>query len=230
MKPVSGEKTPVEIISRSESVLGPTAILCSPSAFRVRSSRSSSGALRSTSVPPCGMLVVYSISTFIRSPPGSRTIWGGEPAPHTSGEARYAVVPGTLAHDPQPQLCGVAAGDLEEAGLVHPVPLQDVAPLLPQRAGDEGRVLDNAGALLGGLLKEGAGLSSQLGGFAGQRQSLACVVQSVPHRFMFDRGTVRPGVIAQVLFVVYKQRCVRIEGPLEAAEGHPFIQSLRLVK
>src|SRR5919112_1632504 len=197
MKPLSGEKTPVEIISRSESVLGPTVILRSPSAFRVRSSRSSSGALRSTSVPPCGTLVVYSISTFIRSPPGSRTIWGGEPAPHTSGEARYAVIPGTLAHDPEPQLCRVAAGDLEEAGLVHTGPLQGLAPLLPERAGDEGRVLYDAGALLGRLL---------------------------------DRGTGCPGVVAQVFFVVYEQRRVRIEGPLETAEGHPFVQSVKLIQ
>jgi hypothetical protein len=136
------------------------------------------------------------------------------------------VIPGTLAHDPQPQLCGVAAGDLQEAGLVHPVPLQDLTPLLPERAGDEGRVLDEAGALLWGLLEEGAGLSSQPGGLAGLRQSLSRVVQSVPHRFVFDRGTVRPGVVAQVLFVVYKQRGVRIEGPLQAAEGHPFVQSV----
>src|SRR5215210_4331667 len=164
MKPVSGEKTPVEIISRSESVLGPSATLRSSSALRFRSSRSPSGAFRSTSAPPCGMLVVYSISTFIRSPPGSRTLWGGEPAPHTSGEARYAVIPGTLAHDPQPQLRRVAAGNLQEAGLVHPAPLQDLTPLLPERAGDEGRVLDDAGALLGRLLEESAGLSSQLGG------------------------------------------------------------------
>ena len=176
------------------------------------------------------MLVVYSISTFIRSPPGSRTIWGGEPAPHTSGEARYAVIPGTLAHDPEPQLCGVAAGDLEEAGLVHTGPLKGLAPLLPERAGDEGRVLYDAGALLGGLLEQGADLRSQPGGLAGQRQSLSRVVQSVPHRFVFDRGTVRPGIVAQVLFVVYEQRRVRIEGPLETAEGHPFVQSVKLIQ
>ena len=226
MKPVSGEKTPVEIISRSESVLGPTAILRRPSAFCVRSSRSSSGARRSTSVPPCGTLVVYSISTFIRSPPGSRTIWGGEPAPYTSGEARYAVIPGTLAHDPQPQLVRVAAGDLEEAGAVHTGPSRISPHLRPERAGDEGRVLYDAGALLGGVLEQGAGLRSQPGGLAGQRQSLSRVVQSVPHRFVFDRGTVRPGVVVQVLFVVYEQRGVRIEGPLQAAEGHPLVQSV----
>src|SRR5215210_494813 len=226
MKPVSGEKTPLAIISRSERVLGPSVTLRSSSALRFRSSRSPSGAFRSTSAPPCGMLVVYSISTFIRSPPGSRTVWSGEPAPHTSGEARYAVIPGTLSNDPQPQLSRVAAGDLEETGAVHPGPLQDLAPLLPERAGDESRVPDDAGALLGGILEQGAGLRSQLGGLAGQRQSLARVVQSVPHRFVFDRGTVRPGVVAQVLFVVYKQRCIRIEGPLEAAEGHPLVQSV----
>src|SRR5215211_6435948 len=201
MKPVSGEKTPVEIISRSERVLGPSATLRSPSALPLRSSRSSSGARRSTSEPPCGMLVVYSISTFIGSPPGKGGVWGREPAPHASGEARHTVIPGTLAHNPQPQLPR-------------------------ERVGNKGSVLDDAGALFGGILEAGAGLRSQLGGLAGQRQSLSRVVQSVPHRIVFDRGTVRPGVVAQVLFVVYKQRGVRIEGPLQAAEGHPFVQSV----
>src|SRR5215203_6435221 len=226
MKPVSGEKTPVEIISRSERVLGPSATLRSPSALPLRSSRSSSGARRSTSEPPCGMLVVYSISTFISSPPGKGGVWGREPAPHTSGEARHAVIPGTLAHNPQPQLFRVAVGDLEEAGAPHPALLQDLAPLLPERAGDEGCVPDDAGALPGGILEQGARLGPRFGGLTGQRQSLARVVQSVPHRFVFDRGAVRPGVVAQVFFVVYKQRGVWIEGPLQAAEGHPFVQSV----
>src|SRR5918993_133986 len=230
MKPASGEKTPVETISRSERVLGPSATLRSPSALPLRSSHSSSGARRSTSEPPCGMLVVYSISTFIGSPPGKGGVWGREPAPHASGEARHIVIPGTLAHNPQPQLPRVTADYLEEAGAVHPASLQGFAPLLPERVGNEGSVLDDAGAHFGGILEAGAGLRSQAGGLAGQRQSLslalAHVLQSVPHRFVFDRGTVRPGVVAQVLFVVYKQRGVRIEGPLQAAEGHPLVQSV----
>src|SRR5215203_3222499 len=197
MKPVSGEKTPVEIISRSERVLGPSATLRSPSALTLRSSRSSSGARRSTSEPPCGMLVVYSISTFIGSPPGKGGVWGREPAPHASGEARHTVIPGTLAHNPQPQLPRVTADYLEEAGAVHPASLQGFAPLLPERVGNKGSVLDDAGALFGGILEAGADLRSQLGGLDGQRQSLSLArarVQSVPHRFVFDRGTVRPGV------------------------------------
>src|SRR5918999_439126 len=101
MKPARGEKTPVEIISRSESVLGPSATLRSSLALRARSPRSSFGARRFTSVPPCGTLVVYSVLTFIRSPPGSRGT--REPALHPSGEAGHAVIPGTLAHDPEPQ-------------------------------------------------------------------------------------------------------------------------------
>src|SRR5215204_121878 len=226
MKPVSGEKTPVEIISRSERVLGPSVTLRRLSAFCFRSSRSSSGARRSTRAPPCGILVVYSISTFISSPPGSCPVWGGEPAHYASGKARYAVIPGTLADDPQPQLVRVAAGDLKEPGAVHTDPLQDLAPLRPERAGDEACVLDDAGALLGGVLEQGAHLRSQPGWLARQRQPRSCVVQSVPHRFVFDRGAVRPGVVVQVLLVVYKQRGVGVEGPLETIESHPLVQAV----
>src|SRR5918997_4863638 len=159
MKPVKGEKTPLAIISRSESVLGPSSTLRSSWALCFRTSRSPSGAFRSTSVPPCGTLVVYSISTFIRSPPGSRrAVYGGEPAPYASGEARYAVIPGTFSDDPQPQLIRVTAGDLEEAGAIHAASLECLAPLLPERAGDECRVPDDAGALLGGIVEQGPGL------------------------------------------------------------------------
>src|SRR3712207_9219908 len=38
----------------------------------------------------------------------------------------------------------------------------------------------------------------------------------VPHRFVLDRGSVRPGVVVQVLLVVYEQRGFGIEGPLQA--------------
>src|SRR5918998_1974369 len=114
MKPVRGEKTPLEIISRSESVLGPSATLRSPSALCLRSSRSFSGARRFTSAPPCGTLVVYSVSTFIRSPPGNHRLGGREPAQNPSGQAGNALIPGTLAHDPEPQLARVAADDIEK--------------------------------------------------------------------------------------------------------------------
>ena len=134
--------------------------------------------------------------------------------------------PGTLADDPQPQLVRIAAGYLKEPGSVHTEPLQDIAPLRPERVGDEGCVLDDACTPLGGVLEQGAHLRSQPGWLARQRQPLSCVVQSVPHRFVFDRGAVRPGVVAQVLLVVYKERSVRIEGPLKAAEGHPLVQSV----
>src|SRR5919112_1283438 len=59
MKPVRGEKTPLEIISRSARVLQPSAILRSPLALCLRSSRSSSGARRFTSAPPCGTLPIH---------------------------------------------------------------------------------------------------------------------------------------------------------------------------
>src|SRR5918997_2929687 len=184
MKPVRGEKTPVEIISRSESVLGPSATLRSSCALCLRSSRSSSGARRFTSAPPCGMLVVYSVSTFIRSPPGTL----GEPAPHPSGQAGRAVIPGTLAHDPQPQLARVVAGDLEEAVAVHASVLEVLRPLAPEQIGDEGRVAYDAGTLLGPVLEQGTDLRSQISGLRGQRQCPAYVSQSVPHRFVLDRA------------------------------------------
>jgi hypothetical protein len=114
------------------------------------------------------------------------------------------MIPGALADDPQPQLLRVTAGDLEEADAVHPAPLKDLAPLFPERAGDEGRVPDDVGTLPGEILEQGAGLQPQLDGLIGQRHSLSRLVQSVPHRFVFDRGAVRPGVVAQVLLVVYK--------------------------
>src|SRR3712207_3678967 len=103
MKPVRGEKTPLAIISRSERVLGPSAILRSSLALRLRSSRSSSGARRFTSAPPCGTLVVYSVSTFTGSPPRNRGLEDREPAPHPSDQAGHAAFPPTLAHDPEPQ-------------------------------------------------------------------------------------------------------------------------------
>src|SRR3712207_2057732 len=227
MKPVRGEKTPVEIISRSESVLGPRATLRSSCcALCLRSSRSASGARRFTSVPPCGTLVVYSVSTFIHSPPGNRRLGPREPAPHPSGQAGNAVIPATLAHDPEPQLVGVAAGDLEEAFVAHAGVLEVLSPLVPEGVGDEGRVAYDATAFLGTIFEQGAGLRSQVRGLPGQSQYPACVLQSVPHRLVLDRGAVRPGVVAQVFFVVYEQRGVRIKGPLQAAEGHPFVQSV----
>src|SRR5688572_26005316 len=48
----------------------------------------------------------------------------------------------------------------------------------------------------------------------------------VPHRFVLDRGSVRPGVVVQVLLVVYEQRGFGIEGPLQALEGNPLVQSV----
>src|SRR3712207_4374844 len=48
----------------------------------------------------------------------------------------------------------------------------------------------------------------------------------VPHGFVLDRGSVRPGVVVQVLFVVYEQRGIGVEGPLQAIEGHPLVQSV----
>src|SRR5919199_1642005 len=230
MKPSRGLKTPVEIISRSESVLGPSATFCSSSALCLRSSRSSCGARRLTSVPPCGTLVVYSVSTFIRSPPRDCGIRKGEPAPHPSSQAGHAVIPGTLAHDPEPQLVGVAAGDLEKAVAAHSGALEVPSPLIPEKIGDEARVTQDARSLLRPLLEQGAHLRSQLCGLLGQGEYLACFLQSVPHRFMLGRGTVRPRVVAQVLFVVYEQRGVRIEGPLQAAEGHPLVQSVQLME
>src|SRR3712207_8025285 len=149
MKPLRGENTPVEIISRSESVLGPSATLRRSSALRLRSSRSSSGARWFMSAPPCGTLVVYSVSTFIRSPPGNHRLGSREPAPHPSGQAGHAVIPGTLAHDPEPQLARVAAGDLEEVVVAHAGVLEFLPPLLPEEIRDEGRVAYDAGALLG---------------------------------------------------------------------------------
>src|SRR3712207_951587 len=226
MKPLRGENTPVEIISRSESVLGPSATLRRSSALRLRSSRSSSGARWFMSAPPCGTLVVYSVSTFIRSPPGNHRLGSREPAPHPSGQAGHAVIPGTLAHDPEPQLARVAAGDLEEVVVAHAGVLEFLPPLLPEEIRDEGRVAYDAGALLGPILEQGTGLCSQIRGLLGQRQYRVYVSQSVPHRFVLDRGTVRPDVVAQVFFVVYEQRGVRIEGPLQAAEGYPLVQSV----
>ena len=130
------------------------------------------------------------------------------------------------AHD-RAQLCGVPREISRKRAWSIPDRSRS-RPLLPERAGDEGRVLYDAGALLG---TPRAGRGSPLlnsAGSPGREQSLSRVVQSVPHRFVFDRGTVRPGVVAQVLFVVYEQRRVRIEGPLE--EGHPFVQSVRASK
>src|SRR5918997_1913486 len=103
MKPVRGEKTPLAIISRSESVLGPKVTFGSSWALCLRSSRSSSGARRFTSAPPCGTLVVYSVSTFIRSPPRNRGPEDREPAPHPFEQAGHAVFPEALAHNPEPQ-------------------------------------------------------------------------------------------------------------------------------
>src|SRR3712207_8319569 len=50
----------------------------------LRSSRSSCGARRFTSAPPCGTLVVYSVSTFIRSPPGNHSLGEPRSEEHTS--------------------------------------------------------------------------------------------------------------------------------------------------
>src|SRR5918997_2921685 len=158
MKPARGEKTPLEIISRSESALGPSATLRSSLAFCPRSSRSSCGARRFTSVPPCGTLVVYSVSTFIRSPPGNHRLGCREPAPHPSGQTGHAVIPGSLAHDPEPQLVGVAAGDLEESLAVHAGALEVLPPLFPEGIGNEGRVACDAGALLRRFLEQGTSL------------------------------------------------------------------------
>src|SRR5918998_2234111 len=151
MKPVRGEKTPLEIISRSESVLGPSVILRSSWALCLRSSRSSSGARRFTSAPPCGTLVVYSVSTFIRSPPGNHSLGGREPAPHPPGQACNALIPWTLTHNPEPQLARVAAGDLEKAVAAHASEL--LLPLVPEEIRDEGRVANDAGTLLGPVLE-----------------------------------------------------------------------------
>src|SRR5918998_5330980 len=71
---------------------------------------------------------------------------------------------------------------------------------------------------------------NSLGSSGRERQYSARVSQSIPHRFVLDRGTVRPDVVAQVFFVVYEQRGVRIEGPLQAAEGHPLVQSVQLME
>src|SRR3712207_296185 len=164
MKPVRGEKTPVEIISRSESVLGPSATLRSSSALCLRSTSSSSGARRFTSVPPCGTLGVYSVSTFIRSAPVNCNLGCREPAPHPSGQAGHAVIPGPLAHNPEPQLAGVAARDLVNALAAHAGALEVLPPLLPEKVGDEGRVAYDAGALLGPVFEQGSNLRSQLRG------------------------------------------------------------------
>src|SRR5215213_989883 len=52
-------------------------------------------------------------------------------------------------------------------------------------------------------------------GSSGTERHFYIAFQLVPHRFVLHRGAVRPGVIVQVFLVVYKQRGVRVEGPLE---------------
>src|SRR5918998_6444147 len=81
MKPVSGLKTPVEIISRSERARGPRATFDSSSAFCSLSARSLSGIRRSTSSPPCGSIAVYSVALLIDRPPLFRRVL----VPHAAG-------------------------------------------------------------------------------------------------------------------------------------------------
>src|SRR5919112_4806094 len=54
---------------------------------------------------------------------------------------------------------------------------------------------------------------------APRAQAISCVgpPQSVPHRFVLHRGAVGPGMVVEVILIVYEKRYIRIEGPLQAA-------------
>src|SRR5215208_104942 len=88
MKPSRGLKTPLAIICRSERVLASRGTRGSPRASLTSSPRSSTGALRSTRIPPCGAMVLLSTSIFLLSQRFSRSMncWPGGSGNSVGGE------------------------------------------------------------------------------------------------------------------------------------------------
>src|SRR5829696_7851358 len=151
---------------------------------------------------------------------------GRESTQQAAGEAGCAVVPWTFADHPESEFACVRARDLQEPVVDHAGSFEVGPPFSPEEIRDKSGVGDNATTLLGRILEYGTRPGLYLNGLIRNREPLYIAFQLVPHRFVFHRSAVRPCVIVQVFLVIYKQRGVWVEGPLETTEGHPLVQAV----
>src|SRR5436305_15246609 len=112
MKPSSGLKPPITIISRSDSVRRSSRSADRRTAARSHRARSASVASRSTSTPPCGAMASSSLSLVIASPYGQVPGDANESASHAEADERPVVDRGQVEGEPRD-------GDQHEAGNEH---------------------------------------------------------------------------------------------------------------